>query len=732
MLSCLTTASVVLADDYASVTSPNNQLGAQQDPQYAAPIREPLNKEFMQSDSEKLQNNWGVNVASATTTAATTEALPSNVVSLVSVQTRSAPGNKAQILLEFTGPVAEPGGFALNDPTQMIFDFPGVNNALSAKEDKQKVSLGVMTGLNFVDSGKITRLIIDVINIVPYHVDIDRDKIIITLDNDVKTTPSPGDYTISALDFRRGDAGEGRVIISYSGEKVPVNFKENAGDLVVEFVGATIPDALLRKYDVKDFATNITSVTVDRQKDNVFVTIGTTGNFENIAYQLDKEFIVEVRPETDSSSALKSQKFRFTGQKISLNFQDIEIRAVLQIIAEFVGMNVIINDAVRGTVTLHLENVPWDQALDYIMSTNGLSKRESGDITVIAPSALLASQEQADLEAQQQTQSLAPLESEYVQINYAKASDMVNILKATDNSLLSARGQISVDSRTNTLLIKDTAANIAKIKDLLAHLDVPVRQVVIETQLVDAREQLKDELGLSMNGAATAQLGKYTLGAAPTAHEAFTYAENPASKTLVEGESFFDFILDNVTGKSTLGLALAHLPGGTLLDLELRASESEQISKTIARPKILTLDQQQASIETGEEIPFTTTSQQGATPTTTFKKAVLKLDVTPQITPNDKIGLALTINQDSQGAPVNGQVAINTTSITTNVLVDNGDTIVLGGIFKLTDTSTVKAVPYLSEIPVLGRLFSTNGHSIDRTEILIFVTPRIAKSLLDH
>ncbi len=656
-------------------------------------------------------------------------------VDLIKIQTRTAQGNKAQIALEFSGSVPEPTGFSLSDPAQMVFDFPGVKNNLNPKDAAQKVTMGIMTGYNVVDSGTTTRVIVDVTNVVPYHVDIDRNKIILTLDSSVKTNVDKTDYTISSIDFRRGDSGEGRVIIGYTGEKVPVNFTEDANNLVVEFVSATIPEALLRRYDVKDFGTNIDSIAVTRKNNNVEVAIGTKGEFENIAYQLDKEFIIEVRPETTESAAAKSQKFRFTGQKISLNFQNIEIRAVLQLIAEFVGLNVIINDAVQGTITLRLENVPWDQALDYILTSNGLSKRQSGDITMIAPTEILAAQEQAELEAQQQSQTLAPLESEYVQINYAKAADMVNILKASDNNLLSPRGQISVDTRTNTLLIKDTAQNIAKVKDLLSHLDVPVKQVVIETQIVNTTESLKDELGIKMNGAATARLGKYILGAAPTAADANTFAHSPNSKTLTDGQFFYDFVKTSTggeSGESLIGLALANLPGGTLLDLELSASEFENLSKTIARPKLLTLDQQQASIETGEEIPYTTTSQQGATPTTTFKKAVLQLQVTPQITPNDKIGLAITLNQDSQGQPTANGPAINTTSLTTNILVDNGETIVMGGIFKLTDQTYVKAVPYLCEIPVLGRLFSTKGNLVDRTEILIFVTPRIAKSLFNN
>ncbi len=650
---------------------------------------------------------------------------------LLSVQTRSAPGNKAQILLEFSGLPSDPTGFALSSPAQMIFDFPGVKSKLSKESATQNVSAGVMKEVRFVASGDVTRMIVDVINLVPYTVEIDVNRLIITLDNDVRAetvAPTNGVHTISSLDFRRGDLGEGRVVVEYSGDKVPVDFKDNGNDLIVEFVGATISDSLLRQYDVKDFATNIDQITVARKNNNVILTVATHGDYENVAYQLDDEFIIEVRPlSAEAALAIKAQKFKFSGEKISLNFQDIEVRAVLQLIADFTGINMVISDTVNGGVTLRLDNVPWDQALDFILSSKGLAKRETGNVMLIAPSEEINAREQLSLEAKQQEQTLAPLQSEYIRINYAKASDMVGILKATDNSLLSTRGQISVDDRTNTLLIKDTAENIVKMRDLIEHLDIPVRQVIIETQIVQTTDELNDALGIRMGGAATPQLGKYTLGIAPNMVDAETFAQDKSSKNVTDNNLFFDFIATGV--KSTVGLALARLPGGTLLDLELSASESENRSKTVARPKLMTLDQQQASIETGQEIAFSTTSQDGATPTTTFKKAVLKLDVTPQITPNDKVTLALTINNDSLGPEVNGDASINTTTMTTNVLVDDGETIVLGGIFKLNQSKAIKAVPYLSEIPVLGRLFSATSDTLNRTEILIFVTPRIIKSL---
>lgn len=656
--------------------------------------------------------------------------MANDTLELLDVKTRSAPGNKAQILLEFSGPPPAVSGFAMNDPGRMIFDLSGTKMMLDRAMASQKVSLGMMTAVNFVESGTTTRLIVDVISVVPYQIDTDRNKLIITLDNDVKSQVTPvtdGNYTISSIDFRRGDAGEGRVIIDMSNDTVPVDFKEDREELIVEFKGATIPDSLLRRFNVKDFATNIQQITVSRENENVFVHIGTQGNFEKIAYQLENQFIVEVRP-FSADAQLKSQKMKFTGEKISLNFQDIQVRAVLQLIADFTGLNMIISDSVQGSLTLRLDNIPWDQALDFILTSKGLAKRESGNVILIAPAEEIAAREQVELEAQQQVQAVEPLESEYIQVNYAKAADMARMIKSTDTNLLSSRGQISVDERTNNLLIKDTASNLASIKDLVEHLDIPVRQVMIEAQIVETTDNLRDALGIRFGGAATAQLGKYSLGVAPTMANATEFAADPASKNTTGNPLFFDFIAPNVN--SVIGLALARLPGGTLLNLELDAAESEEKSKTIARPKLMTLDQLQASIETGQDIPYSTVAETGATPTTTFKKAVLKLDVTPQITPNDKISLQLTLNQDSP-IGTGAEPAINTTSITTNVLVDNGETIVLGGIFKLVDAIGVRSVPYLSEIPVLGRFFKADNHTVDRTEILIFVTPRIAKALTE-
>jgi type IV pilus assembly protein PilQ len=656
-------------------------------------------------------------------------------VSLIGIETRSMPGNKAQILLEFSGPPPTPTGFSMENPSKMIFDFPDVQNNLSKQISTQKLVLGVVTAVNFIQSASKTRLIVSVLNIVPYSVDYDRNKIILTLSNDFSSplqSTLNNEYTISSLDFHRGEQGEGRLIIDFSQDTVPVDFSEDDNEMRVEFRGATIPEKLLRRFDVTDFGTNIKNVNVERVDDNVVIHIIATGDYEKVAYQLDKQYIVQVRPMIAGSlEQLSSQKFKFTGERISLNFQDIKIRSVLQLIADFTNLNLVISDSVQGNVTLRLENIPWDEALAFILQSKGLAQRTSGNIILIAPSEEMNAREQLALASQQQVQALAPLESEFIQINYAKAADMVTMIKDKTNNLLSERGQISVDTRTNTLLVKDTAENIISIKQLIERLDIPVRQVMIESQIVETTNNYTDAFGVQMGGAATSQLGKYTLGIAPTMQTARQFADSPTTKNTTANNLFFDF--SDSAAKGLLGLALAKLPGGTLIDLELQASELESKTKTVARPKLVTLDGQTASIETGQEIPYTTTAQAGSTPTTTFKSAVLKLEVTPQITPNNKISMDLSVNNDAPTTTTfDGQVGINTTSMNTKILVDDGETIVLGGIFKVNTGNTVQSIPYLNKIPIIGGIFRSSNTTMSRDEILIFVTPRIIKNLVSR
>lgn len=653
-------------------------------------------------------------------------------VNLLSIETRSMPGNRAQFLLEFSGEPPTPTGFSMDNPATMIFDFNDVQNNISKQLSSQKLVAGVATGLNIVQSANKTRLLVNVQNIVPYSIDYDRNRMTITLDNDLLPMVTDNEYSISALDFRRAESGVGRLIIDFSSDSVSVDFSEELGEMRLEFNGATIPEKLLRRFDVTDFGTNIQTINVERVNNNVVMHLITTGDYEKIAYQLEKQYIVQVRPVSASGlQDLIAQKFKFTGERISLNFQDIPIRAVLQLIADFANLNIVVSDTVQGNVTLRLDNIPWDEALSFILQSKGLAQKTSGAVILIGPSEEMNAREQAVLEAQQQIQALAPLMSEFIQVNYAKAADMVTMIKASGNNLLSSRGQISVDTRTNTLLVKDTADNILNIRDLIEHLDIPVRQVMIEAQIVQTTDSLTDAFGLQLTGAATANLGKYTLGIGPNMSLAQQFAQDPSSKTASSSNLFFDF--SDAAAQGILGLSLAKLPGGILLDLELQASELETKTKTIARPKLVTQDQQMASIETGQEIPYTTTAQEGSTPTTTFKKAVLKLEVTPQITPNNKISMNLTLNNDAPTTTTfDGQVGINTTSMTTNILVDDGETVVLGGIFKTNTGANEQWIPYLSKIPIIGGLFRAENKTFSRDEILIFITPRVLKSVFNN
>lgn len=661
----------------------------------------------------------------------TSVAIAAQPVQLLSIESRSLPSNKAQFLLEFSGQPPVPTGFSMDNPASMIFDFANVESKISKQDSSQKLVLGIVTGFNVIDSAARTRIIFNVQNIVPYELDYDNKKLIITLDNDITPFKSTStNYSISSLDFRRGEEGEGRLIIDFAGDTVPVDFSQETGSMKVVFRGATIPEKLLRRFDVSDFGTNIQKVNVTREDENIVMEIITNGEFETIAYQLEKQYVVQVRPVSDGGlKELIAQKFKFTGQRISLNFQDIPIRSVLQLIANFANLNLVVTDSTQGNVTLRLENIPWDEAMQFILQSKGLAQRTSGNVILVGPSEEMNAREQMDLEAQQQAESLAPLVSEFIQVNYAKAADMVNMIKDQSNNLLSTRGQVSVDTRTNTLLVKDTAANIINIRDLVARLDIPVRQVMIEAQIIETTDSLTDAFGIQMAGAATAMLGKYILGMGPTMDLAHQFAQDPTSKTSSSSNLFFDF--SDAAAKGILGLSLGKLPGGILLDLELQASELEQKTKTVARPKLVTQDQQKASIETGQEIPYSTTAQAGSTPTTTFKKAVLKLEVTPQITPNNKIAINLTINDDAPTVTTfDGQVGINTTSMTTNILVDDGETIVLGGIFKTNAGQTQQSIPYLSKIPIIGGLFRSSDKTYSRDEILIFITPHVMSNLV--
>lgn len=659
-------------------------------------------------------------------------------------------GNRIQLRVTMTAPVAEPRSFTIENPSKIVLDFPGVSNALSKEASSPSFNMGVVRKARVVEGDNRTRVVVDLNANAPYEI-VKKDKYIFltisnqTLKDDTKSTSwtpkevKQGKYAIKNIDFRRGAQDEGRLVIDLSSPDMPINLKEEGNRIVLKMKNTNLPERLHRKLDVTDFGTPIRMINATKTGGDVEIQMDIEGLNESMAYQADDKFTVEVRKLTpQEKEQLQKENFEYSGERLSLNFQDIEVRAVLQLIADFTGLNIVTSDTVQGNVTLRLRNVPWDQAMAIILKTKGLDKRQIGNVIMIGPSEEIAAREKLELQANQQVEELAPLKSEYIQVNYAKASEIADLLKNEENSLLSARGAASVDARTNTLLVQDTAAKLDEIRALVHRLDIPIRQVLIESRVVFATDDFEDALGVRFGGALKFRPGNEpVLGLTGAISDAANIALGTEGNTFIPS----DVPVANRLGVSLpasvgaaagqtaqLGLSIARLPGGTILDLELQALEAEGLGKIIASPRLITSNQQQAYIEAGEEIPYVEASSSGAA-TIAFKKAVLRLEVTPQITPDDNVFLDLTVNQDSRGAVViaGGPPAIDTREIHTKVLVANGDTVVLGGIYQQTKDKTITRVPFLGRLPVVGWLFKSESNTDNRNELMIFVTPKIVQ-----
>lgn len=524
---------------------------------------------------------------------------------------------------------------------------------------------------------------------------------------------------IDSIDFRRGEQGEGKVLVFLQQKSAAVDVTEQNGQIQLDFHDTRISDELLYQLDVLDFATVVKGIETFREGSKARLVIDTLDTFTYSYQQIDQVFhlVVQKRSADQAKSAAAGQ---YVGRAISLNFQDIPVRTVLQIIADYNGFNLVTSDSVTGNITLRLDGTPWDQALDIVLKVRGLDKRMDGNILMIAPSDELAAREAKELQAQQQVEQLEPLISEFLPINYAKAADIAALLNNKDATLLSARGNVAVDDRTNTLLVKDTATTIENVRRLLRRLDVPVKQVLIESRMVTVKDNVRDEIGLRW-GFSDQQNDRAWSGTAPGAN-------NLAGGTVPALNDRWNVNLPVANPAGSIAFHVTKFADGTLLDLELSALEQENKGEIIASPRITTANQKKARIEQGTEIPYLEASSSGAT-TVTFKKAVLSLEVTPQITPDNKIILDLEITQDTRGETVstgNGPAqAIDTQRIQTQVLVDNGATVVLGGIYQQQMTNTTSKVPVFGDIPYLGNLFKRRNDFNEKTELLIFVTPKI-------
>ncbi len=527
---------------------------------------------------------------------------------------------------------------------------------------------------------------------------------------------------LQAIDFRRGDKGDGRVLVFLKESSAAIDVQERLGKLEIEFHNTSIPDELLYELDVLDFATVVKSIETFREGSSTRLVIDATEQFTYSYQQVDNIFTLTMQKEAVNRGL--GAKKEYKGQPISLNFQDIPIRTVLQIIADHNGFNLVTSDSVSGNVTLRLDGIPWDQALDIVLRVKGLDRRMEGNILMVAPTEELASREARELEARQQVEQLEPLFSDFLQINYAKAADLAGLLSNKEATLLSARGSVVVDERTNTILIKDTARIIENVRSLIQRLDIPVRQVLIESRIVTVNDNVTDELGIrwGLSDQQSSSGGNRGVSGNSSGANSISTGNLPT----LDDRWNVNLPVSNPAG--SIAFHVARLADGTLLDLELSALEQENKGEVIASPRITTSNQKEARIEQGVEIPYVQAASSGAT-TVEFKKAVLSLTVTPQITPDNKIILDLVITQNTRGetvqTPTGPATAIDTQQIMTQVLADNGETIVLGGIYQQQIVSTVSKVPLLGDIPYLGVMFRNKRELNEKSELLIFVTPRI-------
>lgn len=650
----------------------------------------------------------------------------------------SLSGDRVQIKLSTDGTMPQPLSFTIDNPARIAIDLVDTSSNLNSKS--LPINLGVAKSVTAVEAGGRTRVVLNLVEMVAYDLDVQGSDVVITLGGlgDSKalistSIPNSGSSVaeVTNVDFRRGAAGEGIVVVEVSDPAVTFDVREEGGKIIVDFVDVSLPQSLAQRFDVVDFATPVQTIDTTSAGSNVRMVISAKGFYEHLAYQSDNVFSVQVSEVSSQAKKeeLQKERFGYTGKRLSLNFQDVPVRAVLQLIADFTDLNMVASDTVDGSITLRLRNVPWDQALDIILKTKGLDKRQSGNVILVGPSDEIFAREQQELESQQQIAELAPLRSELIQVNYAKASDMAALLQG-ESSLLSERGSVSVDERTNTMLINETADKLEEIRKLLVSLDIPIRQVLIESRIVVANDDYAKELGarfgVTQSISDFGQSGSGALiGGGGT--NAFDTATNDDGEIIIGNNNGLNSDLGATAPTGSFGFSFAHLPFGTLIDLELTAMQVESRGEVISSPKVVTANQTEAFIETGTEIPFQEASSSGST-SASFIKAVLSLTVTPQITPDDRIIMDLRVTNDSDsGQRVLGRPIINTNEVQTQVLVKNGETIVLGGVFEETTATNTDKVPFFGDLPVVGRLFRRQGNSNEKEELLIFITPKILK-----
>lgn len=662
--------------------------------------------------------------------------------SLVSVKAIPLPEDRVRLDFQFTQPLTQlPASFITQKPARIVLDFINTDLPLSPDQKMKKIELGSLNTYNIVAVGDRVRAILDLQRTVSYSgssagtiyslVLNGKSSEIYQSNKEVFITNQPvnAKHQINHLDFRGIDKQGGRILISVSDSSIPIDVTQSGKEVVVNFINTKIPVNLMKRFDVSDFHSPVQVITLQQDGKNVRMTVLSKGDYGHFVYQVNKQFMVDIFPLTaEEAQQARLKKQVFTGKRISLNFQKINIRAVFQLLADFTGINMVVSDKVQGDITLRLNDTPWDQALDIILTTQGLDKRKTGNVILIDTKASLDKKEEDELKSQQSIEQLEPIRSDLIQINYAKAADIAILIKDKQNSLLSPRGKISVDARTNTLWVQDTGLRIEEVRELIKQLDVPVKQVQIEARIVEVNKDFSQDLGIKWGVSKPTHLSGTLAGANQLQLPAGL--ANPATVPIAQRLNLDLIAAPEAAAPASVGIALAKLGDGILLDLELSALESQGQAELISSPSIITTNQQAAVIESGQEIPYQEATSSGAT-AVSFKKAVLSLKVVPQITPDSKILMDLQINQDADsGDRVLGVPIILTKQIQTNVLVNNGQTIVLGGIYKQDKNRTIKRIPFLGELPVVGVLFSNKQVRIKNEELLIFITPRIITNSL--
>jgi type IV pilus assembly protein PilQ len=666
--------------------------------------------------------------------------------------TSSLQGGTEVVRIDFSQPLtAVPAGFAIQAPARIALDIPGATNGMG--RSTVEINQGNLRSVNVVQAGERTRLVLNLKSAANYKAQLQGNSLLVVLEPSVATsspvatagTPAFAEsrnvetQPIRDLDFRRGTDSSGRIVVDLPSNQVGVDIRQQGQNLVVEFLKSSLPEGLRRRLDVSDFGTPVQTVTTFQAGDRVRVVIEPRGAWEHSAYQSENQFVVEVRQQKTDPTKL-TQGTGFAGEKLSLNFQNIEVRSLLQVIADFTNFNIVTSDSVSGSVTLRLKDVPWDQALDIVLQAKGLGMRKSGNVLWIAPKDEIASKEKLDLESRNAIQSLEQLRTQSFQLNYTKAADIASQLTAGTGAarILSTRGSVIAEPRTNQLFVTDIPSRLDSVQGLITKLDIAVRQVLIEARIVEASDTFGRSLGVRLGGSDLRGVrggdpgyaignsnSRVALGGTYNAVSA-TSGETVATALDTASTTFVNLPAAGVGGfaPSTFAISLFSAAANRFLNLELSALEADGKGRLVSSPRIVTADQTKAMIEQGTEFPYQQATSSGAT-AVTFRKATLKLEVTPQITPEGNIILDLDVSKDSRGETTAAGIAINTKHIRTQVLVENGGTVVIGGIFELTESESEAKVPLLGDLPGVGNLFKSKSRSSNKQEMLVFITPKM-------